>query len=374
MQALGRIGSAIPVLTDVGCRWTPIGLLHSFYLMLTSLWRCGALFFAALHLQAVAEEKPYFPPPDTHGGWRTTASPAEAREKAGILTPRLEAAWQICHRGSAHGGLLVVRKGWLVFERYFGRGQRNANPDMASTGKAFTSIACGIMLDEFKQKIPEGLETKVYQPSFLPEGLPVSDPRRADIKLGHLLCMTAGTWGEGAAPRGVVDGVVKENLTPKKGQDIRDVDGSSLAVPLWCAPGAGYSYSSPSPHLASMVMRRVTGMELTDYLQKRLGEPMGWGPWHHCLHRGAVLMAHANGAGSTAVRATDALRLGWCLAQQGRWQDRQLVPAAYIAQCQSPSPYNPHTPFSLQFEHNADGHVPAAPRDAFLNQEPTALA
>ena len=37
----------------------------------------------------------------------------------------------------------------------------------------------------------------------------------------------------------------------------------------------------------------------------------------------------------------------------------------YIELCNKPSPFNPHTPFSLQFEHNSDGHVAGAPRDAF---------
>ena len=37
----------------------------------------------------------------------------------------------------------------------------------------------------------------------------------------------------------------------------------------------------------------------------------------------------------------------------------------YVALCNKPSPYNPHTPFSLMFENNSDGHVAGAPRDAF---------
>ena len=41
------------------------------------------------------------------------------------------------------------------------------------------------------------------------------------------------------------------------------------------------------------------------------------------------------------------------------------LPAEYIELCSKPSPYNPHYPFSLQFEVNADGHVAGAPRDAF---------
>jgi CubicO group peptidase (beta-lactamase class C family) len=177
--------------------------------------------------------------------------------------------------------------------------------------------------------------------------------------------MSAGYWGEGQTPTGLVMGKVTQ-LKPVKGQDIHDLDNSSLRVPLWTAPGEGYSYSSPSPHIASLVLRHVTGMELQDYINERLAKPMGWGPWGYCLHRGDFLMPHANGAGSTAVHATDALRFGYCLLHHGKWGDKQLVPADYIELCHKPLPYNRHTPFSLQFEHNTDGHVIGAPRDAFF--------
>jgi CubicO group peptidase (beta-lactamase class C family) len=154
-------------------------------------------------------------------------------------------------------------------------------------------------------------------------------------------------------------------MKPVPGQNYRDLDVSSLRVPLWTDPGAGYSYSSPAPHIASLVLRHVTGMELQDYINERLAKPMGWGPWGYCLHRKDFTMAHANGAGSTAVHATDALRFAYCLLHDGKWGDRQLVPPDYIKKCHEASPYNPHTPFSLQFEHNADGHVVGAPHDAF---------
>ncbi len=307
----------------------------------------------------------YFPPPDSQGGWRTTKDAAEARALAGIDLERLEVAARAAERSNAdNGGLLVVSKGYLVLERYYGKAHRNANPDMASTGKAFTSIACGLMLQEFKAKLPDGLDTKVYTREFLPEAFPLRDPREADIRLGHLLCMTSGHNGEGAAPSAVVRGVTQP-LKPSKGQDIRDVDGSSLRTPLWAGPGEGYSYSSPAPHIASMVLRRVTGQELPAYIEEKFARPMGWGPWGYCLYRGEVTMAHANGAGSIALRATDTLRFGYCLAQGGRWQDRQLVPADYLRLCRQASTYNPHFPFSLQFEHNQAGQILGAPRDAF---------
>ncbi len=324
----------------------------------------AALGLLSLVTLSMARAEEYFPPPDSQGGWRTVSDAKEMREKAGIDKEMLDRAWTVADRATANAGLVVIHKGWLVLEKYAGRAQRNVNPDMASTGKAFTSIACGIMLKEFHDKIPDGLDTKVFTDKYLPEALPLDDPRRADIKLGHLLCMSAGYWGEGQTPSTMVHGEPGK-LKPVKGQDIHDLDLSSLHVPLWTAPGEGYSYSSPSPHIASIVLRHVTGMELQDYISERLGKPMGWGPWGYCLQRGDFHMPHANGAGSTALHSTDAVRFGYCLAHNGRWKDKQLVPPEYITLCHSASPYNPHAPWSLQFEQNSDAHVLGAPRDAF---------
>ena len=310
----------------------------------------------------------YFPPPDAQGGWRIAKDATQIRELAGMDLPKLELAWDFTQRCTQNGGLLVVRRGHLVFEKYFGRASRNANPDMASTGKAYTSIACGIMLKEFRDKIPDGLDTKVFTGKFLPEAFSadgkLDDPRRADITLGQLLCMTGGYNGEGGAPTAVVMGK-SFPLKPSPGQNIRDLDQSSLRCAMWTNAGAGYSYSSPEPHIASMVLRRVTGIELDKYIDARLAQPMGWGAWGYCLHRGDFLMPHANGAGSIAVHSTDALRFGYCLLRGGKWGDMQLVPPDYLAKCNQPSPHNPHCPFTLQFEQNSDAHVAGAPRDAF---------
>lgn len=305
----------------------------------------------------------YFPPPDSAGGWRVAEGAKAVRKKAGMDLLALEKAYAFTERCSQNGGLLVVRHGYLTFEKYFGRAFRNANPDMASTGKAYTSIACGIMLHEYPQAFPDGLAQKVFTPKYLPEAFPLDDPRKADISLGQLLCMTAGYHGEGTSP-GVVKGVVVP-LTPVPGQDIRDLDQSSLRTVLWTNSGAGYSYSSPAPHIASMVLRRIAGMDLKDYIDQKLAKPMGWGAWGFCLHRGDVVMPHANGAGSIAVHATDAMRFGYCLLHQGRWGKQQLVPAEYVKKCGQASEFNPHTPYSLMFENNSDGHVVGAPRDAF---------
>lgn len=161
----------------VGCRWILI------------------LLAGALRVSAV-----YFPPPDAEGGWRcATNVQSVIRRRAGLDARRLDHAWEYNQRCSQNAGLLVVRHGWLAFERYVGRANREARPDMASTGKAYTSIACGMLLEEFPDRFPAGLETRVFTPEFLPEAFStegrLDDPRRADITLGHLLCMSGGYTG-----------------------------------------------------------------------------------------------------------------------------------------------------------------------------------
>ena len=117
---------------------------------------------------------------------------SQVRAVTGIDVARLDQAFQYTQTTSQHGGLLVVRNGYLVYERYFGRGNREANPDMYSIAKTFTSIACGIMLSEYSTRFPEKLEQKVFTPEYLPEAFPLSYPQMTDIQLGNLLTMTSG--------------------------------------------------------------------------------------------------------------------------------------------------------------------------------------
>ena len=43
---------------------------------------------------------------------------------------------------------------------------------------------------------------------------------------------------------------------------------------MWCAPGDGYSYTSQSPHVASIVLRHLVGMEMQQYIDEKLAKPM----------------------------------------------------------------------------------------------------
>lgn len=323
------------------------------------------------------KDESYFPPPDSQGGWRTLKDPSEIRAVAGIDSSRLDQAFQYTQTTSQHGGLLVVRHGYLVYERYFGRGHREANPNMYSIGKMFTSVACGIMLSEHGSRFPDGLSQKVFTQEYLPEAFPLSYPQMADIRLGNLLTMTSGKQEARLVPKGTETGAAAGHLTAiVHGENrnlpywippdpVTDQDGSALQGKMWALPGEGYLYSR-DPHIASIVLRRVVGMELQEYIGQKLAQPMEWGRWGYATHRPAGDLPHTPGEGGIALHSTDALRFGLLLLRQGRWRNQQLVPAQYVELCSRPSPFNPHSPFSLMFEVNADCHVAGAPRDTFF--------
>jgi CubicO group peptidase (beta-lactamase class C family) len=326
------------------------------------------MFLPCLVLALFAND--YYPPADREGGWRRPASQEEVQRLSGIDLDRLAAAFEYTKNTSKHGGLLVVHRGWLVYEAYFGRAHRDAHPNNASIGKSFTSIAMGMLMAERPEFFPDGLEQKVFTRRHLPSSaFPLTDPRKAGIKLGQLLAMTAGIRGNNP---GYVEG--KQVTLDPAGPDgwVSSTDDVALGkapsgelntTTLWCSPGEGYSYATSSVHIASMVLRHVAGMELEDYVREKLAKPLGWGEfgWGNKQYN----REHTAGGGGIAPSPTDMLRFGYLLLRDGKWRDKQLVPGNYVAHCRKPSRYNRHYDYSLQFDVNGNGRWPGVPRDAF---------
>ncbi|HTM48388.1 MAG TPA: DUF5060 domain-containing protein [Bryobacteraceae bacterium] len=320
--------------------------------MKESITRRSAVAGTLAATRMAAKPSPYFPEPDSRGGWRTANTKRQAQ---------LDRLFDYIGKSTSHGGLLAVHRGWLVYERYFGLGAREATPNLASVGKAVTSIAAGILIQEQPKRFPGGLDQKVCTPDYLPpEAFPLSDPRRAGIKLGHLLAMSAGLLGNHP---GYVSGnpVTLDPPGPDGWKAL--LDEAAFTVPLWRDPGGGYSYATTSPHLASIVIRTVSGMELSDFVRARLAGPLGWSAWAYG-HKNRPLK-HTPGGGGICLRPTDLLRFGYLLCRGGMWGERRILSADFVEACGRTSPFNPHYPYSLQFHVNTDGQIPDAPRDAY---------
>ncbi|MFN9300025.1 MAG: serine hydrolase domain-containing protein [Acidobacteriota bacterium] len=282
----------------------------------------------------------YFPPPDAQGGWRRLATASSIARRAGMDLAKLDEAFAYAQGTAQHGGLLVVRHGYLLYEKYYGRGDREALPELASVGKAFTSAALGMAMMDKPAVFAQGLDERVWTPKLLPaEAFPVDDERKLKITLGQVLSMAAGIRGTNPV---YVKGEkqVWENPTIDNGP-WSTTDEFALRQRLWCHPGDCYSYSTASSHIPAIVVRHVMGMEMEEYLRRRLTGPLGFGDWGYAMYRPKLKsgidaqgrMLHTPGGGSIAVRATDMLRFGYLFLKQGRWGKRQILPAEFVAQC-----------------------------------------
>lgn len=340
-----------------------------------------AASFLNIAARAGIKETPYFPQPDTQGGWRTLDQVSQIRSTGGLDKGRLDEVFEYVKTTSRDGGLLVLRHGYLAYERYFGRAMRNANPNLFSMGKMFTSASCGIMLSEHKDRFPDGLAQKVFTREYLPQAFPLGDSRMADIQFGNLLTFTSGIWRGNYIPPGTQPPVPVGNSTGiVRGENVKlpdwyssdpmynpilNQDSNAAHGKMWVAPGGGYLYGLDA-HVASIVLRNVVEMELQEFINQRLAKPMGFGTWGYVLHFPEGTLPHTPGQSGISLHSTDVLRFGYMLLNKGKWNDQQLVPREYIELLSHPSPFNPHSPFSLLFEVNSDGHVARAPRDAYF--------
>jgi CubicO group peptidase (beta-lactamase class C family) len=313
----------------------------------------------------------YFPKPDAKGGWRTLSDAAAIQKTAGLDKQKLDAAFDYVQTTTQHGGLLVVRHGYLVYERYFGRGDREALPELASCGKAFTTVAVGIMLKDKASQIPHGLDEKVFTPKYLPEQyFPLDDPRKAQITLGQVLAMSAGIRGTNPM---YINGVRKPLENPAQDGPIATTDDVAMRQTLACDPGECYSYATSSPHIAAIMVRKVTGMEMEDYMRKKLTTPLGFGTWGYAMYRPRLpsgidangRMFHTPGGGSIAVRSTDMLRFGYLMLHEGKWGKEQILPAEFARACGRMVKYNPHYNHSFNFNVNEKGQYADVPPDAY---------
>ena len=122
-----------------------------------------------LAARAAGGDDLYFPRPDAQGGWRTLTQPSEIRTLAGIDKSRLDEAFQYTQTTSQHGGLLVLRHGYLVYEKYFGRANRGSQSEHVFHcqdvyQRLLRHHAFGAPAADF---VPDGLSQKIFTQEYL---------------------------------------------------------------------------------------------------------------------------------------------------------------------------------------------------------------
>jgi len=307
--------------------------------------RLSLVLFASLALPAAASaaDKPaagdYFPPAESKGGWRS-ALPAKGPpdvavlEKLGIDAAKLAKAWEYNAKAQGATGLLVIRHGQIVGEWYRGC-DASTKFNIYSSSKAYTSLAFGLLLaDSEAGKLPGGkkltLDTKVCTEEWLPESLPLSDPRKANITVRHLLNMASGIGSES----------LPSELEPFE-IALGKTDKSPFAK-LKAEPGEQFNYSNAGVAHLVLLFNRAAGKDLFPFMKERVFDPVGMEAVTWTSIGGKEKLGPLS-QGYSGVNTTprEHARFLYLALNKGKWDGKQVVPTAHYDFAWAPSKANP---------------------------------
>jgi CubicO group peptidase (beta-lactamase class C family) len=207
-------------------------------------------------------------------------------------------------------GLLVVKNGYLIAEGYFNGGSVSQEARLQSVTKSFTSALAGIALER-------GCLLSVDQKmlDFYPElAGKITDPRKQEITIRHLLQMRAGyPWEETDST--LWAGLLSGHYPPL----IEEFQ-------LVAVPGTEFNYSNLSSNWLGIIVDRACGTNLKSFAEEHLFSPIGAkaGEW------GQDAEGHNNGCGDLHTTARDAARFGLLYLNGGEHEGRQVVPADWV--------------------------------------------
>ncbi|MCK5198932.1 MAG: serine hydrolase [Spirochaetales bacterium] len=178
--------------------------------------------------------------------------------------------------------------------------------------KSLSSALVGIALDEGYIKSVEEPITN-YIPEFKAEGFD-------KITIKHLLTMSSGfrhTWGN--APW-------NDSARAYYSTDIRKLALSSRII-----EGAGkhFNYNSCNTQLLGIILERVTGRTVSEYMEEKIWKPLGMeysASWSMDSERSGFELV----AAGLNARAIDFARIGRLFLNKGLWEGKRLISEKWI--------------------------------------------
>lgn len=269
----------------------------------------------------------YFPPPESQGGWRQLENPEDIRRLAGMDPDKLLALREWLMRSDDRTfAAVVIRHGYIALEVERGNSSKTDSRRVASCSKAICATVLAIASQESQNgRTPRKMTFDDPAFDFIPWAHPLSDPRKAKIKVKQLLNHTSGIVPEstGASNRGRWEWIVGHTGDPK-------------TVNLAFDPGTDLDYSTHGLHHASLVCENVTGMPYDQFAIKSLFKPLGIEKWWFQVFDGDEKHGRHPSHG-LGLPAREMARIAYCMARDGRWNDRQVIPRWFIQETAAPT-------------------------------------
>ena len=235
----------------------------------------------------------------------TTGLPRSTPEAQGVAAPALVGFVDALDR-SIEGmhGVVVVRHGQVILEGWWKPYAAETPHSLYSLSKSFTSTAVGLLIGEGKLS----LDDEVLK--FFPDDAPAEPSKNLkSMRVSDLLRMSTGHQAEATV-------AAKDQPWTK----------TFLAQPVPFKPGSHFLYNTPATYMCSAIVQKVTGQTVLDYLRPRLFDPLGikdptWGTSPQGVSLGGY---------GLSIRTEDIARFGQLYLQGGKWDGKQLVPAAWV--------------------------------------------
>ncbi|MFO0940009.1 MAG: serine hydrolase [Pirellulales bacterium] len=270
--------------------------------------------------------KSYFPPPESQGGWRQVNSEEEIEtivemDKAKIAALR---RW-LQESDDRPFAAVVIRRGTIVLQVERGNSAVTDSRRVASVSKAICATVLAIASERSQQGLtPRKMTFNDRAFDFIPWAQPLSDPRKSQITIKQLFNHTSGICPEATGARN--DG---------SWEYILGHSGDERTSKLAFDPGSACGYSTHGFVHAALVCESVTGQPYDEFTVEKLFKPLGIEHWWFQYYEGKEVGRKAShGLG---LPARDLARIGYCMLQNGRWNNNQVIPAWFVEQTATPS-------------------------------------
>ncbi len=230
------------------------------------------------------------------------------------------AAWAEAHGSNA---LIVIHKGVVQLERYW----NGTTSDTLLNGRAITRSVTPLLLGFAVADGALVLDDPIGK--FIPEW--ANDPRGA-ISVRQLGQNASGLEVAPTLPVSQIQGN-KDLCLAYCGDAVR----AALAYEQTHPPGTRFEVAQENMQLLAHVIERATGTPIQTLMSKRVWKKIG-------AADAAVQLDRPGGVARMMccmrARAMDWARLGLLVAQDGRWNGKQVLPAGWVGTMAKPSPTN----------------------------------
>jgi CubicO group peptidase (beta-lactamase class C family) len=227
----------------------------------------------------------------------------------------------------AHGdypkttSVLVLHAGKPVYEAYFGDGGRDVLNDTRSAMKAVTALAVGAAIAD-RAIVSEQAPVFALLGDLKPFANDTED--KAAISFADMMSMSSALDcddNDDASP-GNEDRMHEQQNWTRWAVDLPTMKGYARD-----ASGLGpWRYCTVNAVLAGQAVQRAVHQPIDAYIARRILRPLGIRRWDWPRSPSGEVMT----GGGLRLRTRDLGALAGMMADGGRWQGRQIVPAAWI--------------------------------------------